>query len=418
MSVAKIKVLHLIGGDLNGGAALGAYSLHRGLLANGVYSNVLTNSTITLDDATVHTISEGMKGKMVRALRAGLEKAPPKLYYNRKSMIYSSGFVGYDFTKSEAYAEATIINLHWINNGFVSMRDLRDIKKPIVWTLRDMWPMTGGCHYAMDCENYTNNCGKCPQLGSSTNTDLSRIVIFSKTRNIPKATTIVGISHWLSDCARASSLFKEFDVRTIANNIDTAQFFPIKKTVARNLLGIDTRKKIILIGAQSLNDFYKGFDKFLIAIKNLDREKYHICFFGHIKLSFVETIGFDFNIFGFLHDTISLRIIYSAADVFVAPSIMDAFGKTIAESMACGTPVVCFDATGPKDIVEHKVNGYLATPFDPVDLAKGINWVANHLNIEEISHHAREKVVRNFDYRIIADKYTDLYREILDSQIE
>ena len=120
---------------------------------------------------------------------------------------------------------------------------------------------------------------------------------------------------------------------------------------------------------------------------------------------------------GFLSDTLSLRLLYAAADVFVAPSLMDAFGKTLAEAMACGTPVVCFDATGPKDIVEHRVTGYKATPFDPADLAAGIQWVLDlprewH---DALRRDARERAVKRFDSRVIAGQYKALYEEMLEA---
>ena len=132
----------------------------------------------------------------------------------------------------------------------------------------------------------------------------------------------------------------------------------------------------------------------------------------------IKQSGFEYKSLGFLHDIVSLRLAYSASDVFVAPSLMDAFGKTLAESMSCGTPVVCFDATGPKDIVDNKVNGYLATPFDTTDLANGIEWVLNAPNYDELCQNAREKVVREFDSRVVANKYIRLYEEILKGRVE
>ncbi|MEA3458820.1 MAG: glycosyltransferase, partial [Candidatus Thermoplasmatota archaeon] len=113
----------------------------------------------------------------------------------------------------------------------------------------------------------------------------------------------------------------------------------------------------------------------------------------------------------FLHDIISLRFAYSASDVFVAPSLMDAFGKTLAESMSCGTPVVCFNATGPKDIVDHKANGYKASPYMAEYLAAGINWVLSDENRhKELCVKAREKAVACFDIKRVAGQYAELYR--------
>jgi glycosyltransferase involved in cell wall biosynthesis len=123
--------------------------------------------------------------------------------------------------------------------------------------------------------------------------------------------------------------------------------------------------------------------------------------------------GLEYKNYGFIHDTVTPRLLYSAADVFVAPSLMDAFGKTLVESMGCGTPVVCFDATGPKDIIDHKINGYKATPYDPDDLKKGIEWVAHTDQYEQLSKKAREKAVSVFDSKHIAEQYHRIYDQLL-----
>lgn len=181
----------------------------------------------------------------------------------------------------------------------------------------------------------------------------------------------------------------------------------------RVVLGLDTNKKIILCGSTSLNDPWKGFDKYLEALEKLDKEKYFLCFFGNLDKNVADSLGFEYKSFGYLNDNISLRLVYSCADVFVAPSLMDAFGKTLAEALACGTPVVCFDATGPKDIVDHKINGYKATPFESEDLADGIEWVLNHENYNKLCVDAREKVMKEFDSKVVAEKYIELYKEAM-----
>ena len=226
---------------------------------------------------------------------------------------------------------------------------------------------------------------------------------------------IVGISHWLSECAERSFLFKDFDIRTIHNNVNTNDFSPIEKNMARDILSLPKNKKIILAGAQNLKDFYKGFDRYLEAIQQLkDKDNLFLLFFGNMDENIIKQSGFEYKSLGFLHDIISLRLAYSASDVFVAPSLMDAFGKTLAESMSCGTPVVCFDATGPKDIVDNKVNGYKASPFDTSDLAAGINWVLSDENRhKKLCLKARGRAVDSFDSKKVAGQYAELYRGAL-----
>jgi glycosyltransferase involved in cell wall biosynthesis len=217
----------------------------------------------------------------------------------------------------------------------------------------------------------------------------------------------------MEEKAKESDIFKEFKIKTIFNNINSDDFFPVNKSVAQNLLGIDTPKKIILLGAANFQTFYKGFSKFVEAVKNLNPSKYFLCFFGNMEKSIADSLGFEYKNFGFLYDAISLRLLYSSADVFVAPSLMDAFGKTLPESMACETPVVCFNATGPRDIVHHKVNGYKAEPFQAEDIAKGIEWVITNNQNNQLGKNAREKVLKCFDSKVVAKQYIELYQQIL-----
>ena len=408
-----MKILHIVAGDLNGGAARGAYWLHSGLKELNIDSKIFTNSKITLGDNSVVTINNSKKRKAINIIRGQLDNLFPLFYRKRKKIIFSSSFFGVDFTKTNEYKEADIVHLHWINGSFVNIKHLGKIEKSIVWTMRDMWPMTGGCHYAMECDKYKTGCGNCEQLNSHSSYDLSKFILNRKKKYLPKDMKIVGISHWLSDEAKKSELFKDYDVRTISNNIDSKEFFPVDKDIARKILGIQSSKKIILVGSTSLQDFYKGFSKYLEAIMQLDKEKYFLCFFGNVDKNVVSDLGFEYKSFGYLNDNISLRLVYSCANVFVAPSLMDAFGKTIAESMGCGTPVVCFDATGPKDIVTHKVDGYKAESFKSDDLSSGIEWILNNKNYEELCQKARNKVVGEFDSVVVAKKYIDLYEEIL-----
>lgn len=408
-----MKVLHLVGGELSGGAARGALALHRALVKLGANSEVLTDSLPLGVDERVHSVTAGKMSRVWRSLRRLVDSAPQRAYRKRVDRIFSTGFVGYDFLSHPAYKSADLIHLHWINGAFVSLAHVARIDKPVVWTLRDMWPMTGGCHYAMGCERYRSGCGSCPQLASNSRIDLSSLVAKRKRRLAPARVAYVGISQWLTDEARSSFVLQGRDLRTIPNGIDTSIFRPIDKAVSRSILGISTAKKIVLVGAQSPTHFYKGFGSFLEAIRHLDPARYHLCFFGHTDTRMTESTGFDSTSFGFVHDDVALRLIYSSADVFVAPSHMEAFGKTLAESMACNTPVVCFDIGGPREIVDHRQNGYRAFPRDSADLAAGIEWVCDQPASHDLGSRAREKIVNTFDASLIASEYLRLYRQLL-----
>ncbi len=409
-----MKVVHLVAGELNSGAARGAYWLHQALREIGVDSTMLTDATQTHGDTTVVSLADSFFGKIKFAVLKKIGRAPARVYRNRKRRIFNTGFDGVDVTRHPAYASADLVHLHWIN-GLISTRALHKVKKPLVWTLRDMWPFTGGCHYSLDCDRFTQGCGICPQLGSTRERDLSRFVLQHKRNLLPKGIRVIGISEWLSDCARRSELFREYKVATISNNVETKSFSPLPKKAARQALGLGDAQNVVLIGAQDAANFYKGFELFLEALEIIDKERLLVVIFGGKVADVPDSLGVQTRHIGFLSDADALCRAYSAADVFVAPSRMEAFGKTIVEAMSCGTPVVCFDATGPKDIVEHKVSGYLATPFEPQDLAQGIQWVLDQPPdaYQALCNNARTCARQRFDSRVIARQYELLYREML-----
>jgi len=411
-----MKVLHLISGDLNGGAAKGAYWLHQSLQERGIESRILTNATDPLGDPSVTSINSSSWQRFKNGLIHQIDKSPLEFYPRREKQIFSPSLTGYHFLSHPAYQWADMIHLHWINGGMINVRHLSEIKKPVVWTLRDMWPMTGGCHYSLNCDRYKMTCGKCVQLGSTKEYDLSRINFNRKKKFLPKKCVYVGISPWLAESAKKSSLLKGRDIRMIFNNVSSSDFFPVGKKLARSVLQLDTPKKILLAGAQKITDPYKGFDKFMQAVSRLDPSQYYLAFFGRMDSEAANQCGLEYKNYGFIHDTVTLRLLYSAADVFVAPSLMDAFGKTLVEAMGCGTPVVCFDATGPKDIIDHKINGYKAAPYDPDDLKRGIEWVAHTDQYEQLSKKAREKAVSVFDSKHIAEQYHQLYDQLLNNK--
>jgi len=410
-----MNILHLVAGELSGGAARGAYWLHQAQRAIGIASTLLTNGRGDGGDDSVVALGATPMQRAKCALLSRMGNLPIWIYRNRQPRIFNTGFAGINFTKLPEYRKADIIHLHWIN-GLVAMRTLRKVTKPIVWTMRDMWPLTGGCHYAIDCDRYKLGCGQCPQLGSNKSGDLTRLVVANKHASLPKQLRVVGISHWLSACAEESRVFAGFPVHTISNNIDTRLFYPTPMDIARQALGLPLGKRIILVGAQRITDFYKGFDLFLKAMQSVQREDVHVLTFGQDIGSGVSALNVNHTHLGFLSDTLSLRLVYAAADVFVAPSLMDAFGKTLAEAMACGTPVVCFNATGPRDIVEHLITGYKAKPFEPADLANGIQWVLGLSKEQQdaLRCHARERVVEQFDSQVIAHQYKVLYKGMLE----
>ena len=406
-----MNVLHLVAGNLDEGAAKGAYILHENIMSAGVESTLLTNSFIQEGYKNIHTVSKGFLGRTSSAIRMKLDNTYKLFYEDQSDLKFSPGFFGFDFTKTDQYKKADILHLHWVCNGLLNAKDLGSIDKPIVWTLRDMWPMTGGCHYSVQCSKFEEECGACPHLGSVKENDLSRFLQKRKKRYYPDHITFIGISNWITRQAQKSSLLRDFSIHTISNNIDLNSFYQSDKIEAKNFFNLPFDKPTILVGAQYLHSVYKGYDILLKILDKLDPE-IEVLLCGRRKPVELNKINPNIRYIGFLNDT-NLQKAYSAADVFISPSRMEAFGKTVAEAMACGTPAVCFDETGSADIINHKKNGYLASPFSVDSMIEGIDYILNHEDYISLSKNAKEKVEKNFGAETIASQYIALYERLL-----
>lgn len=226
---------------------------------------------------------------------------------------------------------------------------------------------------------------------------------------------LLGVSEWVSSVARESTVAVNTPVSTLPNAIDINLFYPENKQVARKKLGLDFSKKIVLFGAvAATTDVRKGFSELCSALVSLpDYLDYQLVVFGADKLEGLPKAGSPIHFLGHISDDSILRTIYSAADVMVVPSRQETFGLTAAEAMACGTPVVCFGTTGLLDIVDHKVNGFTARPYDSVDLGAGICWVLENPSKINFPVESRNKIVNSFSYEVIADRCLDIYCETL-----
>ena len=262
-------------------------------------------------------------------------------------------------------------------------------------------PFTGGSHYSMDFEKYEKSY-------------ISKKIKNFKKKNYKKNFHFVAVSDWLRNKAQKSSVLKEYDIKRIYNNINTNDFDKITKKQAKSFLNISTKKKIILYGAQNPQSKRKGWNIFIKTLKKLDNTKYFLLIFGNFwSQESLNKIGIEYKSLGFINDKKILNNIYSSADLFVAPSIQDAWPKTFAEAMYCGTPVVCFDNTSISEIVDHKVNGYIVKNFDADLLKKGIDWLSKEIMKNSFNKNNSRIKISNFSGDVIAKKYIKFYKKIL-----
>ena len=417
--MSSLKIAHFTSGDITGGAARGAYFLHQSIEK---YTNIKSLFYIAeLGDENRNTkiryLNNSIQDSLHQYRNRNFEKYLLSYYEKEAQDLFSIGLGSFDKEIIEISKQVDIVHLHWINDQMLSLEAIKGIKVPIVWTFRDMWPFTGGCHYSKGCNKYISLCGNCPILKSEEQLDLSKIIYEKKLNNITKNNLYpVALSNWVKECAENSYLFSDKNIFVIPNCIDTNVFKIHEKKAVRMELALPINKKIILYGAiNSFADQRKGFKFLKEALEKMrNKNQYYLITFGGEDGGLLMELGFQYTHFGKISDDKLLSKIYSSADVFVAPSIEEAFGKTIAEAMSSGTPVVAFDSTGPKDIITHKIDGYLAEPYNSNDLLLGIDWIVQNEKKDLLNQNARKKIEKNYSSKIIARKYEELYKEILE----
>jgi glycosyltransferase involved in cell wall biosynthesis len=411
-----MKVLVVSTFDISGGAALGAYHLSKSLRSIGIEAEMLVQFKAGDDPVVIGPQLTRLKEKFNWFLYH-LDQLPAKLYWNRTRTEFSPAWLpNRTIIDTINRSDADIVNLHWIASGTMPVEDIARIRKPIVWSLHDMWAFTGGCHYDEGCGRYASSCHTCPVLGSRHRADLSHVVFSRKEKTYAKipSLTVVGLSRWIADCARNSVVFSGRNVVNIPSLIDTSVFSPMDKTIARDLLSLPHDRKLILFGGDGMvGNPRKGYRELSLALDRIRKRDLELVVFGSGNVDPSLRNRFPVHYLGHLPDDLSLRVAYSAADVMIMPSLQEVLGWVSAESLACGTPVVTFDIDGPRDIVEHKVNGYLASPASPASLAEGIDWVLDYPEPAVLSGNSRQTVLNKFESSIVAKRYRDLYTSIL-----
>ena len=330
---------------------------------------------------------------------------------------------GTDITVLPEFQAADIIHLHWINQGMLSLNDIRKILlsgKPVVWTMHDMWPCTGICHHARECDKYHQECHHCPYIyKGGGKKDLSNQV-FKKKKEVYQSApvTFVTCSRWLKERAGQSALLKGHTIVDIPNPISTGLFKPQNALAARNKMELPTDKKLILFGSVKVTDKRKGIDYFIESCKLLAekypemKEELGVVVYGKNSECLKPLIPFQVYALDYISNEKDLVNIYNAVDLYVTPSLEENLPTTIMEAMACGVPCVGFNVGGIPEMIDHLHNGYVAEYKSAEDLANGIIWTLSESEYQSLSEEACRKAVSNYSESIVAKKYIDIYNKI------
>ena len=410
-----MRVLHLAAGSLSRGASRGALWLHQGLVAQGVESQFLTTDPQP-PGTSLHSVLPGRQGQLQLTLLKQLDRLPLRAYrFDRRATI-SPGWIGLPMHAMPGYREADLIHLHWINDGLLDLRSLHRCSKPIVWTVRDLWPTTGLCHYPQGCERQAAGCGRCPLLPAPPWPwpDPSHRGYRRKLHALAQAPiTYVGISPWVQRQLQASSITAGRPVEMIWNCIDEERFQPLATSEARRALGLDTEQgPVVLAELRSpASEPWKGFQHLLAILPDLRSRGIRLWFFGAVPPDLEGVLPSDVRLFGRINDDAQLRRLYAAADLFVCPTLEEAFGKTMAEAMACGTPVVAFRCSAPADLVEPGLTGALVEPGDASQLLGELQRLLPRA--AQLAPACAERARQRFSTRQAASAYRQLYARLL-----
>jgi len=422
-----MKILQIATCDIIGGAARAAYRLHRGLQENGHDCRMLVRDKRSQDDTVVLVDARERPENPNEAFFLSAIIQP---YYIESTLtelsntLFSIPYPGYDLSELPVVRSADIINLHWVSwyQSLVSLGSLFSLSKPVVWTLHDQWAFTGGCHYSAGCEKYQSDCVECPQLGDDP-FNLPAAILKDKLEIFKDADlTIVTPSRWMASCARKSKLFKGKKIVVIPNSLETNVYTPLPKPAAKEEIGISPETITMLFGAADGSEKRKGFLELVNAIKFclnedvfqklLHDDKIRLVCFGKPSKE-LESIGIPFVALGHLDSNEKIRATYSAADIFLLPSLEDNLPNTILESMSCGTPVVAFDVGGVPDMVTNGVTGQLVPLSDTRKMGETIIDLIQKPDLRKsMGKEGRKRAEQEYSLSVQAGRYSDLYKEL------
>jgi glycosyltransferase involved in cell wall biosynthesis len=433
LSARVISVLHVSASDSMGGAARAAYRIHRSLSQRHLEGELASRMRVihkASGDASVIAGPPQGVGPIWSRLQPRFSATSYRNFASANRTWHSAAWPDTGLGAELNRSDADLLHLHWVGRlhrtDTLSIEEIGRLRKPLVWTLHDMWAFSGAEHYclappAVD-RRYQDGYLPKNRWSGDRGPDLDRWAWERKRRCWRRPMQIVCPSRWLADCVSGSALMARWPVQVIPNPLDLEAFAPAPQDQARALLGWPHDHCVILFGAMSgMADPLKGADLLLAALHHLAEVYGHaparpilLVVFGGSGAAPKADPPFPVRCTGHLHDDLSLRLHYAAADVMVVPSRLDNLPNTALEAQGCGTPVVAFGTSGLVDVVADRFSGALAEPFDPGSLAAAICWVLEDPERRRrLGEQARQRAERLWAPGVVAEQYAQLYRRVL-----
>lgn len=316
-----------------------------------------------------------------------------------------------------------IVHLQNIHGNYMGIEDIREIAKHcrVMWTLHDMWALTGHCAHAFDCTKWQNgDCGNCPKPETypGIRSDVAGKMLNTKSSSFVGQNIIfVSPSQWLCDRFMESHLKNE-KIFVINNGINVNQYVPGDVAALRQKYDIPQDKNVLLFAASNLNSQFRSFSHLLEALELVENKKdYCLVVLGNCD----DEISFnpEFEVFqmGYISDEKKMNELYALSDVYITPSLADNFPCTTIESFASGTPVIAFATGGLNEQIDPDT-GWLAPTGDAGVLASAINDAfSNPERLELMRANCRAKAEKLYSEEVMLEKYELLYTKVINGEI-
>lgn len=380
----------------------------------------------------VNTYFLAGRGRLFQGYDVIYPRRTPQKYINlfmcalAHNQRFHDGYALYRIKRLIKKYQIDILHIHNLHGGYIGLDDIKELSKvvKVVWTLHDMWTLTGHCAYTMDnrgiCEmNLKDGCVKCPRLDaySSLSKDISMECLFRKEQSFTNSKiNFVTPSKWLKDEAKRAILKNE-NIQVIENGVAIDVFKPFSRNLDRKAFlserGIDDSKIILFFVAHELDNPYKGADVLVDALSKV-RNKERIVLIVAGKGSRLQ-IDDEYDAFytGYISSQQEMCKYYSCADAFVIPSRAENYPCTVIEAMASGTPVIGSTAGGiPEQITDE--TGYVFENGNSDELAKIISGLDKE-KLNEMRFACRNRAVDSLSQSIMYKKYYDLYKNVLEN---
>ena len=302
-----------------------------------------------------------------------------------------------------------LIHLNWIGNELISIDKLISINKPILWTMHDMWVPNS-------TEHFLTNPGKKEYVKSDLKNNTLKTIIFEKKKQFfqKKNIHLIANSKWLKDYAKKSELTKKCKIDVIYNPIETKIWNRKNEIFSKKNLQLQTDKNYILFGAiGGFSNFRKGSDLFLKSLNKLNKfkSKTEVIVLGGKENSTEVINNYKFHFRRLEEKKISQVMYHSASILTVCPSRAESLPQFIVETLLCRNPVVTFDIGGLREIINHKVNGYIVKPYNINEFANGIKFCMNKIKMKNLKKE-RLRIVQMFNEKKILQDYKKIINRV------